>query len=144
MQIRLTRSVFSNLLLIGTLALSIGSLYAQPAAAQLNRSNFRELAEELDLSRSQMREIGGIMRGFNAELQEILTAEQYESLQAARAQQADADGRDPEALKASLNLTDEQSSQIASARTELVAGLEDVLTPEQIERMIEIAGFDQL
>ena len=144
MRIRLTRNVLRNTLLIGALAVSIGSIYAQPAAAQMNRSNFRELADELDLSRSQMREIGGIMRGFNAELQEILTDEQYEVLQAAQAEQADAEDRDPEALKASLNLTEEQSRQIASARTEVVTDLQEVLTPEQIERMMEIAGFDQL
>ena len=49
-----------NTLLMGTLVLGLGSFNLQPATAQLDRSTFREIAQELNLSRSQMREVGGI------------------------------------------------------------------------------------
>ena len=141
MKFRLTRKRIINTLLIGTLALGIGSFNLQPAAAQLDRSAFRELAEELDLSRSQMRQVGGIMRGLNSELEEILTPEQLETLQSAREQQ---ESQDPQELQEALNLTDTQSAQLAIAREETVTELQEILTPEQLEGILEVTAFNRL
>lgn len=143
MQLQLTRKRIINPLLIGTLALGLGSFYSRPAIAQLDRSAFRELAEELDLSRSQMLEVGGIMRSFNSELEDILTSEQLEVLQSAREQQQ-SETQDPEDIQEALNLTDTQSEQIAVVREEAVDDLESVLTPEQIEGLMEMTAFNQL
>lgn len=145
MQLQLTRKGIANIALVGAIAMTVSVLQSQPASAQLNRSNFREVASELNLSRSQMREVGGIMRNFNTELQDILTEEQYELLQASRESQASgSEAQDPQALRDSLNLTDTQSEQLATARGSMMTELQAVLTPEQIAGMMEMAGFDQL
>ncbi len=141
MQIQLTRKRIVNTLLIGTLALGLGSFNIQPAAAQLDRSAFREVAEELNLSRSQMREVGGIIRGLNSELEEILTPEQLETLQSVRDQQQ---SQDPQELQEALNLTDTQSAQLAVAREETVAELQEILTTEQLEGIMERTAFSQI
>lgn len=141
MKFRLTRKRIINTLLIGTLALGLGSFNLQPAAAQLDRSAFRELAEELDLSRSQMRQVGGILRGLNSELEEILTPEQMETLQSAREQQ---ESQDPQELQEALNLTDTQSEQLSIAREETVTELQEILTPEQLEGILEVTAFKRL
>lgn len=141
MQFQLTRKRIVNTLLIGTLALGLVSFNSQPATAQLDRSAFRELAEELDLSRSQMRQVGGIIRGLNSELEEILTPEQIEILQSAREQQ---ESQDPQELQDALNLTDTQSEQLAVAHAETVAELQEVLTPEQLEGIMEVTAFNHL
>ena len=147
MQFQLTRQRLVSTVLIGTLALAVGSFYSQPAAAQLSRSAFREAARELNLSRSQMRDVAGIMRSFSAEVQDILTPEQFEQLQAVREQQQEqssAQAPDPQELREDLNLTEAQAEQIAATRTETVAELQEILTPEQISGMMEMVGFNQL
>lgn len=141
MQLQLTRKRIVNTLLIGTLALGLGSFHVQPATAQIDRSAFRELAEELDLSRSQMREVGGIIRDLNSELEEILTPEQLETLRSARDQQQSQDSQE---LQEALNLTDTQSTQLAIAREETVAELQEVLTSEQLEGIMEKTVFSRL
>ena len=141
MQLQLARKRIINTLLIGTLALGVGSFNSQPAAAQLNRDNFREVAEELNLSRSQMRDVGGIMRDLNSEVENILTPEQFQLLQATREQQQ---SQNPQELQAALNLTDTQSEQLATVREETVVELQSVLTPDQIEKMMEMTTLNQL
>ena len=141
MQFQLARKRIINTLLIGTLALGVGSFNSQPAAAQLNRDNFREVAEELNLSRSQMRNVGGIMRDLNSEVENILTPEQFQLLQATREQQQ---SQNPQELQAALNLTDTQSEQLATVREETVVELQSVLTPDQIEKMMEMTTLNQL
>ena len=141
MQFQLARKRIVNALLIGTLALGLGSFNIQPAAAQFSRSTFLETARELNLSRSQMREVAGIMRNLNSEIEEILTPEQFELIQSAREQQQT---QNPEELKEALNLTDTQSAQLAVVREETVADLQAVLTPEQIEGIMEMTTFSQL
>lgn len=149
MQIQRTRKRIVNTLLIGTLALGVGSLSIQPATAQLSRSAFRETARELNLSRAQMQDVAGIMRSFSSEIEEILTPEQFEILQSVREQkqsqpQSQPQEQNPEELRDTMNLTDTQSTQIATAREEMVTGLQEVLTPEQIEGLMEKTGFNQL
>lgn len=137
MQFRLTRKQIINAFLL--VALGIGSLSIQPAAAQVSRSAFRETAEELGLSRSQMREVGGIMRSLNSEVEDILTTEQFELIKAAREEQ----NQDPQALQEDLNLTDSQAEQLALARRETVVELRQVLTPTQLQGIMDMAGFTQ-
>jgi len=144
MQIQLTRKRIINTLLIGTMTLTIASLNIQPAQAQLNRSAFREMSRELNLSRSEMREIAGIMRNFKSEVQEILTPEQFEQLQSAREQQpSQPPTQDPQEVQEALNLTDDQLTQLAEIREEMVVALQAVLTPEQLERMMETIALSQ-
>ncbi|MEO1743936.1 MAG: hypothetical protein AAFR99_19240 [Cyanobacteria bacterium J06629_9] len=145
MQIQLTRKRIVNTLLIGTLALGIGSLTIQPATAQLSRSAFREAAKELNLSRSQMQDVAGIMRGFSSEIQEVFTPEQLELLQSAREQQqSQTPAQDPQELREALNLTDTQSAQLAVVREEMVVELQSVLEPYQLEGIMEMTAFSQL
>ena len=141
MQFQITRKRIVSTVLIGTLALGLGNFNGQPATAQLDRSTFREVAQELDLSRSQMRQVGGIMRDLNSELEEILTPGQLETLQSAREQQ---ESQDPQDLQEALNLTDTQSEQLAVAHAETVAELQEVLTPEQLEGIMEVTAFNRL
>ena len=105
----------------------------------MDRSAFREIAQELNLSRSQMREVGGIMRDLNSEITEILTAEQLDALKSAREQQQT---QAPEELKESLNLTDTQSEQLAVVREETVVELQSVLTPEQVEGIMAMTNLN--
>lgn len=143
MQIQLTRKRIVNALLMATLALGLGSFNSQPAAAQIDRSAFREMAEELDLSRAQMREVAGIMRSLNSDIEEILTPEQIELLQAAREQQQ-SQAQNPQELQEELNLTDTQSAQLAEVKEETVVELQSVLTPEQLEGIMEMTAFGNL
>ena len=87
MQIQFTRKRIVNTLLVGIMALAMGSFHVQPAAAQLSRSAFRETARELNISRSQMRAVAGIMQNSKSEIEEILTPEQFEQMQSLREQQ---------------------------------------------------------
>lgn len=145
MKIQFIRKRIVGAVLIGAMALGLGSLHSQPAEAQLSRSAFREAAKELNLSRSQMQDVAGIMRGFSAEIQETLTPEQFEQLQSAREQQpSQSQGQDPEALQDALNLTETQSTQLAVAREDMVMGLQEILEPYQLEGMMEMTGFNQL
>ena len=144
MPIQFTQKRIINTLLVGTLALGIGSLNIQPAAAQVDRSAFREMARELNLSRSQMRETADIMQDFKADIEGILTPEQLEVLQVVREQQqSQTQTQDPQEFQEALNLTDTQSAQITTARTEMVADLQEILTPEQIEGLMEMTAFNQ-
>jgi hypothetical protein len=145
MSIQLTRKRIVNTLLIGTLVLGIGSLNTQPAAAQLSRSAFREMARELNLSRSQMQATAGIMREFKSEIEGILTPEQVEVMQSARGQrQSQSQIQDPQQLQEALNLTGTQSAQLAAAREEMVMELQAILAPYQLEGIMEMTGFSQL
>ena len=124
--------------MIGLTALTVGSFHSQPAAAQMNRGNFREVARELGLSQSQMRQVGGIMRDLNSDLEDILTDEQFDLLKESREQEQT---QNPEELQEALDLTDDQSVEIAEARRETVSELQSVLTAEQIEGIMEMTGM---
>ncbi|MEL6779259.1 MAG: hypothetical protein AAFO06_18580 [Cyanobacteria bacterium J06597_16] len=142
-QRQLANALVTNTLLVGTLVLGIGSLGVQPAQAQMSRSAFRETARELNLSRSQMQSVAGIMRDFSDEIQDILTPEQFELLQSTREQQA-SQPEDTEMLKEALALTQTQSTQLAVVREEMVTGLKEVLEPYQLEGIMEMTAFSQL
>ena len=140
MPIQFTRKGVFSLLLVGTLALGIGSFNLQPADAQLSRSTFRATARELNLSRSQMRKVAGVMRSFKSDLEDILTPEQFELLQSAPQQQSPTQKQE---LKEVLALTDTQSSQLASAREDMVEGLQGILSPSQFSIMVSRMGLNR-
>ncbi len=135
-----TRRQIFNTLLIGTLAVGIGSFNLQPSDAQLNRSNFRQTARELDLSRSQMRQVAGIVRSFKSDIKDILTPEQFERFRSAQKQQSKIQRQE---LKELLALSDTQAAQLASAREEMIADLEGVLTPSQFTRIVSRMGLNR-
>ncbi len=145
MKFQPTQKRIVNTLLIGAVAITIASLQVQPANAQMSRSAFREAARELDLNRSQMREIGGIMKNSKSELQAILTPEQFELLQSARQQaQTQAQARNPEQFKSALGLTDIQAAQLAALHEGMIVQLQEILTPDQLEGIMELTAFSQL
>jgi len=147
MEIQFTRKQIIKPLIIGTMVLGIGSFNVQPAAAQVDPSVMREMAEELELSRSQMRQLAGIMRGLRSEIEDILTSEQLELLQAAREEmqsQAQPQIQNAQELKEKLDLTEEQTEQLAEVRNEIVDELLGVLTPEQIEGILEMTIAGQI
>ncbi|MEB3213238.1 MAG: hypothetical protein VKL39_17945 [Leptolyngbyaceae bacterium] len=147
MKLQFTRKQIIKPLAIGTMILGIGSFNLQPAAAQVDRNAMREMAEELDLSRSQMRQLAGVMRSFRSEIEDILTSEQLELLQAAREElqsQTQAQIQNAQELKEALDLTEEQTEQLAEARRELVDELQNVLTSEQIESLLEMTILSQI
>ncbi|NEQ55593.1 MAG: hypothetical protein F6K11_36695 [Leptolyngbya sp. SIO3F4] len=140
MSIQLTRKRIVNALLMVTLTMGLGSLTIQPATAQIDRSTFREVAEELNLSRSQMRSVAGIMRDLNSDIEDILTDEQFELLKSTREQEQT---QNPQELQEALNLTDTQSAQLSVVREEMSLELQEVLTPEQLEGIMELTAFSQ-
>lgn len=147
MQIQFTRKQIIRSLAIGTMVLGIGSFNVQPAAPQVAPSVIRQMAEELDLSRTQMRQLAGIMRGFRSEIEDILTSEQIELLQSAREEmqsQTQPQVHNVQKLKEELDLTEEQTEQLAEVRNEIVDELQGVLTPEQVESILEMMILDQI
>lgn len=147
MHVHLTRKRIATMMLdtvlVGAFALAIGSFQIQPASAQVDRKEFRETARELNISRSQMRDVAAIKRSFDAEIEDILTPEQFETLQAARKQQQ-SQTQSPQQLQATLDLTEGQSEQLAEAREDMVEELEAVLEPYQLEGLMEKTAFSQI
>ncbi|MGK7890162.1 MAG: hypothetical protein AB4042_12575 [Leptolyngbyaceae cyanobacterium] len=147
MQIQFTPKQIISPLVIGTMILGIGSFTVQPATAQVSRQAMREMAEEMDLSRSQMRQLAGVMRGFRSEVEDILTSEQLELLQAEREEmqsQMQPQAHNAQALTEELDLTEEQAKQIVEAREAMVNELQDILNPEQIESILEMTIVSQI
>lgn len=116
---------------------------AQMAQAQ-STNNAAAIRQELNLNRSQMRQLRDITQGYHAELADILTAEQLAEMQALReAAQANGPSGSPSAeeLIAELHLSEDQVDQLTQARESLEQDLTAVLSPEQMEKLREIQGF---
>ncbi|MEO1096023.1 MAG: hypothetical protein AAFX01_14105 [Cyanobacteria bacterium J06638_28] len=110
---------------------------------QLAEARPPEGMRELNLSRSQMRQLRDIMQDYQSDLQGILSPEQLEEMQDLReAQQngevADVDRED---MIAELGLSDNQVEQLDDVQASLEAELEGVLTSEQLEKLSEMEGF---
>ena len=131
----------SRLLLVGV---GVGGLLLStpsPAQSQVSRDAIRSL----NLSRSQMREMRGIMQGYQSELNEILTADQQqrlEELKADREGQSTSDGSHPDLL-AELDLTEDQAAQLSTLQADLAADFESLLSADQLEQAQEL-GFPGL
>jgi hypothetical protein len=125
----------SRLLLV---SVGVGGLLIStpsPAQSQVNREAIRSL----NLSRSQMRQMRGVMQGYQSELGEILTPEQQrqlEDLQAERQNQPTP--ASPPDLAAELNLSVEQASQLETLRTSMGEDLRAILSEEQIGQAQEL------
>lgn len=139
----LNQSIRLGLITVGTSLLLLTP--AQMAQAQ-STNNAAAIRQELNLNRSQMRQLRDIMQGYQAELADILTAEQLAEMQdlgeAAQANGQTAQSRpSTEELIAELNLSEDQVDQLTQARESLEQDLTTVLSPEQMEKLREIQGF---
>ena len=127
----------SSLLLMASPQLVSAQATTDPAA----------IRQELDLNRSQMRQLRGIMQDHRAELEDILTPEQLEEMQALReaAQQdssvSDSEQPSREDIIAELDLSEDQVEQLEQTRESLQQDLEAVLTPEQLAKLEEMGGI---
>ncbi|MEM6521510.1 MAG: hypothetical protein AAF722_19515, partial [Cyanobacteria bacterium P01_C01_bin.70] len=105
------------------------------------------IRQELGLNRSQMRQLRDIMQDYQAELANVLTAEQLAEMQDLReATREDDSVSESERLSqediiAELDLSDDQVQQLAQARESLEQDLEAVLTPDQLEKLAEMVGI---
>ncbi|MEM9767771.1 MAG: hypothetical protein AAF892_07825 [Cyanobacteria bacterium P01_D01_bin.71] len=119
---------------------------AQLAHAQ-SVSDPAAIRQELGLNRSQMRQLRDIMQDYQAELANVLTAEQLAEMQDLReATREDDSVSESERLSqediiAELDLSDDQVQQLAQARESLEQDLEAVLTPDQLEKLAEMVGI---
>ncbi len=128
----------SKLLLIG---LAVGGLListprlAQGQPAGVNRQALRSL----NLSRSQMQQMRGVMQGYQSELEDILTSDQLEQLQdlqASRQEQPTEGGR-PD-LAAELDLSADQVSQLEILGGSMTTELQEILSADQLEQLQDL------
>lgn len=130
-------SAGTTLLLITPAQLAHAQSVSDPAA----------IRQELGLNRSQMRQLRDIMQDYQAELANVLTAEQLAEMQDLReATREDDSVSESERLSqediiAELDLSDDQVQQLAQARESLKQDLEALLTPEQLEKLAEMVGI---
>ena len=114
-----------------------------PQRGQINRTNF------LNLTPEQQTQINQIRQNERSQIDAILTAEQKAQLQRERENrksqagenQTPATPRQNEEMRrtpfASLNLTDEQRTQIETVHRAAMQQMETVLTPEQRQKLQE-------
>ncbi|MBE7386150.1 MAG: hypothetical protein F6J95_032770 [Leptolyngbya sp. SIO1E4] len=127
----------------GVGALLIGS----PQLVQAQPGNAPAALRELDLSISQMRQLRSIMQDYQADLEEILTPEQLETLQDLREAQQDTQAPDrntAEDLFAELDLSEAQTDQLETVQASMTQELQGVLTPEQFEQLEDTEFFEDL
>lgn len=141
----LRQAIRVGLVTVGTGVLLLPSaqlVQAQPDPAAVRR--------ELDLNMSQMRQLRNIMQDYQAELEDILTPEQLEEMQdlreAARQEGAASESNQPsrEDIIAELDLSDDQIEQLTEVRESMEEDLEDVLSPQQLEKLEEMGGFGRI
>ncbi|MEM9005341.1 MAG: hypothetical protein AAGE59_17685 [Cyanobacteria bacterium P01_F01_bin.86] len=144
LQTKLNQVIRVGLIITGTSLLLITSTPIAQAQSTIDPGAIRR---ELGLNRSQMRQLRDIMQDYQAELEDILTPEQLEEMQDLReASQQDgtiAESERPsgEDIIAELDLNEDQVEQLEQTRESLKQDLETVLTPEQIEKLEEMAGI---
>lgn len=142
---KLIENRFAKTFLILTATLTIGGFHIRPVLAQADKSAIVETARKLNLSLPQMRAMRSIMQDFSADVQQVLTPEQYEQLQLVREQQqSQPENGDPQNAKEVLNLTDVQVAQLSEAKQETVTELQEILTPEQVEEIMGATALGQL
>jgi len=119
-------SVSVSALLIVNAPLAIG----QPAGAPS-----REAIRALNLSRSQMQQLRGVMQRYQASVEDILNRDQREQLETLQAQQR----RQPSSntrpnLVAQLNLSRDQANRIDDLEARMAEDLRAILTPSQLQQ----------
>ncbi len=98
---------------------------SQPSATAKG-STFTSQLEDLDLTEAQAEEIEAIQANTQAELSEILSAQQLETLATAQA-----NGDDMRSVVRGLGLNSSQRSAFISVMRDMQSQISDVLTPEQ-------------
>lgn len=99
------------------------------------------IKRELGLSRSQMRQLRGMMQDYQAELEDILTPEQLEEMQSLREAAQQGSSVSAEDALAELDLSEDQATQLEQTRASLRQDLAGVLTPAQLEKLEEMGRF---
>ena len=135
MILKVVRSL-SKWLLIG---MGVGALLVSAPQVARGQSVNREAIRELNLSRSQMRELCNVMRSYQSEMQGILTAEQLEQLEDLQAERKESPDTDESVdLAAELNLSEEQTSQFEALQEDIAAEFQTILSAEQLEQAEEL------
>lgn len=94
----------------------------------------REAIRSLNLSRSQMQELRGVMQGYQSELEDILTSEQQQQLADLKEDMQDESATDDRPdLVAELDLSADQASQLDSLQVDMTAAVQGILSAEQFE-----------
>ncbi|MEL6764725.1 MAG: hypothetical protein AAFO87_13940 [Cyanobacteria bacterium J06607_6] len=94
----------------------------------------REAIRSLNLSRSQMQELRGVMQGYQSELEDILTSEQQQQLADLKEEMQDESATDDRPdLVTELDLSSDQASQLDSLQTDMTAAVQGILSAEQFE-----------
>lgn len=132
----------SKVLLVG---LGVGALLiATPRLARSQSAGVnREAMRSLNLSRSQMQQLRGVMQGYQSELGSILTADQEEQLEDLKAEVQSGSADVPSDLFAELDLSADQASELATLQTDMATELSGILSAEQLEQAREM-GFPGL
>ncbi|MEO0408432.1 MAG: hypothetical protein AAF289_13875 [Cyanobacteria bacterium P01_A01_bin.135] len=118
-----------------------GLLLAAPTLTEARPSNPRAAFQELDLSFSQMRQLRGIMQDYRQVIENVLTPEQLDQLEALRESGQAAEAPPETNPLAELNLSDTQIEEIAAASDVMEQALQEVLTPEQLEQLETVEVF---
>ncbi len=123
-------------LLVGAVSLSLSAATVLPAFAQVNepaapteRSQFRK-QNILNLTPEQREKMQQIRQSSQAQIDNILTAEQKAKLKAARENR-----ENPRQVFASLNLTAQQRSQMQEIKRSSREQMDAILTPEQRQQL---------
>lgn len=132
-------------LLIVSLSISAMVLVApQLAMGQPAGAPSREALRSLNLSRAQMRQLRGVMQNYQSSFDNVLTSSQKQRLEDLQAEQGNQAGAgNPADLINQLNLTEAQSTQLATLQENMAGELQGILTPEQLQQAQEI-GFPGL
>ncbi|WP_017296830.1 hypothetical protein [Nodosilinea nodulosa] len=134
----------SKLLMVGLSISAMVLVAPQMAHGQPAGAPPREALRSLNLSRSQMRQLRGVMQNYQSSLNGILTASQKQQLEDLQAQQRNQSGAgNPADLISQLDLTEAQSSQLASLQENMAQELRGILTSEQLQQAQRI-GFPGL
>lgn len=120
-------------LLAGAISLSLSTATVLPAFAQVNTPDkptpqFR--SDILNLTPEQQAKMQQIRQSSQAQIDNILTAEQKTKLRAAKE-----NGENRRQVFASLNLTTEQRSQMQEIKRSSREQMDAILTPEQRQQM---------
>ena len=94
----------------------------------------REAIRSLNLGRSQMQELRGVMQGYQSELEDILTSEQQQQLADLKEDMQDESATDDRPdLVTELDLSADQASQLDSLQVDMTAAVQGILSAEQFE-----------
>ncbi|MGF1492871.1 MAG: hypothetical protein ACFBSC_10550 [Microcoleaceae cyanobacterium] len=132
----------STAIALGILGFSLlaPAIHPTVAQAQANPGARREqIQQELELTNAQRQQIQQIQQSTRERLSAVLTDSQKAQLRSALEQQTGDQGRGSlrQALR-NLNLTETQQKQIRAIRQETRQQMQDVLTPEQKEKIEQL------